>query len=637
MRVAGPVVMYRCVLLFAWFGPGWPLPAAERMPTPQPVREYAREHEVTGVSLSPDGRTLAYQVGEDRTWVLQFRDWDSGKVTTVNAGAAPGVPLWLGPDRVLYGRGASVDRTGRNAALNGPAPGTVLFHRFAGARSDEVLAQAHELPVPGAYQEHYIPRYSHVDRVNTRLGRSIREVENPGQIVLWLADGRGAVAVGVRDDGIRHAVVRQTEPAGAWTPLAGLEDILYRVRVHGLSGDGRTLWLTRPDEKGRWALYAYDVAKQAFAELLLAHDYFDILPNLVVSPRDRELLGVRWLADKPGTFWWHGELAGVQQALDKALPGTVNHIVSLSDDLQRMVVLAVSARNPGVYFQFDRAKVELKPLFAVRPWVDPARTAECHPVSFATRDGLTVHGYLTIPAGREAKQLPLVVRPNAEFSARAFWGHDVFNQFLASRGYAMLQINARGSSGYGDDFYRRGRRRVGREVQADIADGAKWAIAQGIADPQRIAIVGENEGGYSALMNVAQNPGLYRAAVSIDGIVDWPRQLEHVGGLHPALLARAKEMIGDPDADRAELSDTSPSRHVDRIEAPVLLINGNSGTTSREAARAFAAALRQTKRPHEIVAKFDDLEGLLVPRQRAEVLARIESFLGKHLAVPRAP
>jgi hypothetical protein len=371
MRVAGPVVMYRCVLLFAWFGPGWPLPAAERMPTPQPVREYAREHEVTGVSLSPDGRTLAYQVGEDRTWVLQFRDWDSGKVTTVNAGAAPGVPLWLGPDRVLYGRGASVDRTGRNAALNGPAPGTVLFHRFAGARSDEVLAQAHELPVPGAYQEHYIPRYSHVDRVNTRLGRSIREVENPGQIVLWLADGRGAVAVGVRDDGIRHAVVRQTEPAGAWTPLAGLEDILYRVRVHGLSGDGRTLWLTRPDEKGRWALYAYDVAKQAFAELLLAHDYFDILPNLVVSPRDRELLGVRWLADKPGTFWLHGELAGVQQALDKALPGTVNHIVSLSDDLQRMVVLAVSARNPGVYFQFDRAKVELKPLFAVRPWVDP--------------------------------------------------------------------------------------------------------------------------------------------------------------------------------------------------------------------------------------------------------------------------
>lgn len=632
MRVTCPVAFFRCFAALAVGPASALLPAAENAPSLPPVREFARDHEVSGVSLSPDGRTLAYQVGEDRSWVLQFRDWDSGKVTTVSAGAAPGIPLWLGPDRVLYGRGASVDRTGRNGALNGPAPGMVLFHRFAGARSDEVLAQAHEMPVPGAYQEHYVPRFSHVDRINTRVGRSIREVENPGQIVLWLADRSGAVGLGVRDDGARHAVVRRTEPTGAWAPLAGLEDILYRVRVHGLSGDGRTLWLTRPDEKGRWALYAYDVGKQAFAELLLAHDYFDIVPSLVVSPRNHELLGVRWLAEKPGTFWLHGELAGVQQALDKALPGTVNHIVSLSDDLQRMVVLAVSARNPGVYFQFDRAKVELKPLFAVRPWVDPARTAECHPVRFETRDGLTVHGYLTIPAGSEAKRLPLVVRPNAQFWARAYWAHDVLNQFLASRGYAVLQVNARGSSGYGDAFHRRGRRRVGREVQADIADGAKWAIAQGIADPQRIAIVGEDEGGYSALMNVVQNPGLYRAAVSIDGIVDWSREFEHLGALHPALLARARELIGDPATDRAELSDTSPSQHVDRIDAPVLLINGNAGTRSREAARLFAAALRQTQRPHEIVAKFDDLEGLLVPRQRADVLARIEAFLGKHLA-----
>lgn len=612
---------------------GW---SADAIPPKRPALEFAQTHEVSGVAVSPDGRTLAYHVGQDKDWVLQLRDWESGKITTVTSGAAPTAPVWLNRGRVLFGRGASVDRDGRNLVSRGPSPYALLFHRWPDDKADEVLALGHDEPLATFYDERFVLRYVRVDRFNTRTGRFVREVENPGQVVQWLPDRNGAVNVAVMDDGDRQAVLQRSGAEAPWQAVPMLDGIRDRVRVHGLSGDGKTLWISRPDEKGRWCLVAFDLERQTMGELLLGHDYYDILPRLVLSPRERELLGVRWTADKDRTFWLHPGMAAVQQALDKALPETVNSIVSLSDDLQRMVVIATSARNPGVYFQFDRAKVELKPLFALRPWVDATKMAEMFAASYKSRDGLTIHGYLTVPAGREAKNLPLVVRPNASFWSRVTWGYDPLTQFLANRGYAVLQVNPRGSFGYGDEFHRQGRRRVGKEVQEDIADGTLWAIAQGIADPDRIAILGEGEGGYSALMNVAQNPGLYKAAVSIDGVTDWSAHLFHLATLHPSLLVGSREVIGDPGTEADALAAISPSKLVDRIDASVLLVNGNSGLISRETARSFATALRQTKRPHEIVAKFDDIEGLAMPKPRTQLLETIDAFFAKHLRAGRA-
>jgi dipeptidyl aminopeptidase/acylaminoacyl peptidase len=202
---------------------------------------------------------------------------------------------------------------------------------------------------------------------------------------------------------------------------------------------------------------------------------------------------------------------------------------------------------------------------------------------------------------------------------------------LANRGYAVLNINPRGSIGYGEEFHRGGWRRIGHEVQRDIADGTRWAINEGIADARRIAILGEGEGGYCALMNVAQNPGLFRAAVSIDGVTDWPAQLRHLGKLNPSLLSHMKDRVGDPVADVAELKTISPIRNVDRFDAPVLAINGNGEPVPREAARAFHGALKEAKLPHEIVAKFEQADGLGMPKVRAEMFSAIEAFLAKHL------
>jgi dipeptidyl aminopeptidase/acylaminoacyl peptidase len=438
------------------------------------------------------------------------------------------------------------------------------------------------------------------------------------------------VRAGLADDGTRIRVLRRAGDTG-WETPPGLDDLWDRLRPAGLGGDGKTLSVTVPAESGRWALHSYDLAADRLGELLLAHDYYDINPVLLQAPRDRALLGARWWAEKERTFWFHAELAAVQQALDKALPGTTNSITSLSDDLQRMVVLAWSARNPGVYFQFDRAKVELKPLFAVRPWVQPPQMAESFAASYKARDGLVIHGYLTVPTGREAKGLPLVVWPGSEPWSRVTWGHDPTVQFLANRGYAVLQVNPRGSAGYGRAFHEAGRRRIGSVIPADIVDGAKWAIEQGIADPRRLAIGGIGFGGGAALLATVRAPELFRAAVAIDAVTDWPAQLAHLAQLDPVGAPRVRLLYGDPAADAAELAAASAVNHAGRIGAPVLLVNGNVETVPRVAARAFAAALKQAGRPHEVLARFDAVEGLNTPRGYAELLERLDEFLGKHL------
>jgi dipeptidyl aminopeptidase/acylaminoacyl peptidase len=602
------------------------------VPALLPVADFAKTNEVAGVALSPDGRTLAYQIGQDKDWILILRDWETGKVQKIGRGAAPSLPVWLNDRRVLYGRGTSVDRDGGDIVAGGPDPGAVLFSRFAGSDGDQVLSLGRDAPVMGRYQPVFIVRRTHVERFNTRLGRMVREADNPGGFVHWMTDAQGAVKIGIEDDGFNTRVLHRRGDKEPWRVPAGLDFSRNKVRAHALSGDGRTLYVTLPGETGRWGLHGYELEKQQVGELLLGHDLYDVAGGVILAPRTRELLGMHWQRETLRTFWFHADLAEVQRAVDRARPNMINTVVSLSDDLRRLVIFSRSARDPGRYFQFDRAKNELKPILALRPWVRPEQSAEMFPASFKSRDGLTLHGYLTVPAGREAKGLALVVLAKPELSARASWGYDGDVQFLANRGYAVLQVNVRGSAGYGRDFQERGWGRVGREVQADIADGARWAIAQGIADPARLAIMGEGLGGYAALIGVVQNPGLYRCAISLDGTVDWVAQLENWARLDATVVASLNQVYGDPKAAATELAAISPMNQIEKIGAPLLLINGPETTNSREAARTFAAALKRAGKPHEVLARFDDFDGLHQPKLRTEILGRVEAFLAQHMA-----
>jgi dipeptidyl aminopeptidase/acylaminoacyl peptidase len=605
-----------------------------------PVETYARADIASGLALSRDGRTIAYASGQDRDWLLILRDWDTGKTREFGNGASSATPVWTSAERLVFGAGASMDRDGTNfeaGKISGPS--RVLAARIEGEFAGDVLVRRYTLPVGGHRQLVYVPAYPHVDRVNLRTGRVVPVVENPGTVTDWFADGAGLVRVGNETKGALNRVIARASEAEGWRVLPGLDFARNQFTPLWVTADGAKLGLAHRTPEGTWGIYHYDLNAGRLGELLLSHDNYDLLHSTtpILAPKTRELLGVYFHTDKPRAFWLDPHWVAVQQALDQSLPGRINQITSLSDDLQRMLVLSRTANDPGVYYQFDLAAKELKPVFPRRPWIKSAQMADVFPASYKARDGQVIRGYLTIPAGRAPKNLPLVVWAHDGPGGRATWSYDGEIQFLASRGYAVLTVNYRGSTGYGQAFEDQGTRHPDGVVQDDITDGTRWAITQGIADPARIAIIGRGFGGTCALLGQTREPGLYRCGISIDGMTDLAAFLAYRRQIDPSGIAFLEDRLGDPERDAAVLRAASPLGAVDRLATPVLLVIGNGSQVSIEETNAYRAALKRAHKTHDVLSKWDDVDGFSYTKGRTELYTRIEQFLAAHLAVKRAP
>jgi dipeptidyl aminopeptidase/acylaminoacyl peptidase len=560
-------------------------------------------------------------------------------------------------DRAVYGYMSGINRDGtKYAGLLGRARrdfkrdqdnlnvGGILHSRFIGEDEGYILLNEYDQqPHVGNYGFVYV-YHPNVIRMDTRTGNYRSILQNPGKVVGWGTDKDGVVKVGVEyDKGYSTAIYRETADA-PWHKLEGLVNIKRTMGLLGMSADGNTLYVTTPTPARTWGVYAYDLKKQKLGEMLVGHDSYDLLRNgisvdghpierMVFAPVTHELLGIQYFTDLPKVVWFDPTLASVQEALDQGLPNRTNSIVDMSDDRKKLVVLSWSAKDPGTYYIFDLDKKQLKQLFATEPWIKPDQMADVYPISYKSRDGLIIHGYLTVPKGQEPKNLPLVVFPHGGPFGRDSWGYRKDQQFLASRGYAVLQMNYRGSPGFGEDFFVKGQRHIGRELQDDITDGTRWAIAQGIADPKRIAIMGWSFGGYSALMGTIREPDLYRCAIDLAGVTDWVAILKYQKSVTEGFGDETNaEMIGDPIKDAADLADISPVNHVDKIRVPLLLVYSKDDTTvPYEQARLFRSALDKAKKPYELVTEVNEGHGFYTYDHRLDLYKKVDQFLSANM------
>ena len=331
--------------------------------------------------------------------------------------------------------------------------------------------------------------------------------------------------------------------------------------------------------------------------------------------------------------WYDREFAGYQMSADKALPDTVNLLAGMSRDEKRLLWYSSSDQNPGQYFLMDVEKHKLTLLGSRMPWVNPAQMAPMLLVKFAARDGLQIHGYLTVPVGHQPKNLPLVVLVHGGPWVRDVWVYDPLVQLLANRGYAVLQVNYRGSTGYGDDLYRKARRQIGREIQNDIEDGTRWAIDSGVADPKRVAIMGASYGGYSTLFGLGRTPELYRCGISIAGVTDWLAFFQNSDVAEYRSSQRYwREQLGDPVKDKYDLQDISPVNFADKITAPLLIIQGKEDqrVPPDQAKRMIAALEKAGRKPESMfVPKLAHTFGN--EKQRTEIFTAVAAFLEKNL------
>ena len=323
--------------------------------------------------------------------------------------------------------------------------------------------------------------------------------------------------------------------------------------------------------------------------------------------------------------------AKLHKMLSSKFPGQYVGFINYTDDGSRLLFSVHSDREPGAYFLFDRGTGKAYPLFASRQQIDPEQMAERRPITFAARDGLQLHGFITLPKRSGGKAPPMVLMPHGgPHGVADDWFFDNDAQFLASRGYAVLQVNYRGSGGRGGNFKAAGFRQWGGKIQEDLIDGVRWSLAQGLADGKRVCAYGTSFGGYSALMVTLRAPEMFKCAVGYAGVYDLNLILDDEDAKKGTLLHNIfADYIG---TDRAELNRNSPALQAASITVPVLLVHGKEDKRApfRHALR-MREGLQRAGRPPEWMAVDDEGHGFYATKNVTAFYEKLEAFLGKHL------
>jgi dipeptidyl aminopeptidase/acylaminoacyl peptidase len=490
--------------------------------------------------------------------------------------------------------------------------------------------------------------YPDVVKVNTLTGSSTTMVKNPGNVTSWGVDHDGHIRIGATSEGgLKFGVIYRDDEKAPWRKLS-LPREMREIRVVEFDRTNQHLYVAALSPEKRVALFQLDLGANPQSQVVLSDPEYDIVPQpftatpsidgislsrVIFSESKRALVGVWYLRDAPRVQWFDKDFIAYQHAVDRRSPNTINLYVDHSRDDKRVLFLAFSDRDPGTYYLLDAEKKTIRPLAPRMPQIKPAQMAEMLSVQYPARDGLVIHGYLTLPVGSPPHRLPLIIMPHGGPWVRDVWGFDPLVQMLANRGYAVLQMNYRGSPGYGQEFFAKGKLEVGAAIQNDIEDATRWAIAKGLADPQRVAIVGASYGGYSVLFALGHNPDLYKCGISIAGVADWVSIYTNLSDPEYKFAREHwKENIGDPRTDQAFLRSISPVNFADKITAPLLIIQGKEDRiVPPKQARAMIAALEQAGRKPESLFLADDGHGLTSKKARLAGFKTIESFLERNL------
>jgi len=471
------------------------------------------------------------------------------------------------------------------------------------------------------------PRLMDVCRLDLRGGTAVLDTENPGDVISWLADGalnvRAAVAqlsdgsscIRIRDDAHTDWRILDTYPASDGLP----EPVAF-------SPDGTSLSVRTAKGANASRLISYDVATAAVA-VLLEDDAYDV-STVHVDPGSRRIVAAAILRDR---LTWH--------PIDEAFSGTLRALAALHDadftiddasaDGTILVVRYRFDDGPARYYTVETRHNRATLLFIDRPALLDYALAPMRAISFAARDGLTIHGYLTVPVGSESAPFPLVLFVHGGPWHRDRWGYDAFVQWLANRGYAVLQINFRGSTGYGKAFLNAGNRQWAGAMRTDLLDGRDWAIAEGIADPERVAIFGGSYGGYAVLTALAFTPDAFACGVDIVGPSNLNTLLASLPPYWAPLRNLFHERMGE---DPAFLDAQSPLFRAGAIRSPLLIAQGANDPRVKQAeSDQIVAAMRENCVPVTYLLFEDEGHGFADPQNNKRFTALAETFLAQTL------
>ncbi|WP_246794230.1 S9 family peptidase [Burkholderia perseverans] len=608
------------------------------------VRDFLRYPERTGFQLAPDGRHLAYlavHAGRLNLFVqpLDAQGVPSGDATVLTHETVRDMLgfCWKGSSHLLYLKDFGGDENYHVVAvpIAGGEPLDLTPHEGIRASIvDGLIDDDRHILICHNQRD---PQVFDVLRVDVTNGEATMIARNPGNILGWMTDHAGRLRVAVASDGVDKTLLYRDDET---EPFRAVATTSFRETISPLffTFDDRRLYVLSNRGRDRIAIFEFDPRTGREGALVFEHDEVD-LTGMSYSRRRRTLTTVWYADDRVRRHCLDDHTAHLHAGLEALLPDTEVNLASITRDESLALVRTANDRSPGGTWIYHFASGRLTKIADLLPWLAPEDMAPMHAIAYPSRDGLTIHGYLTLPAGLapdddEAANLPLIVNPHGGPWARNHWGFNAEAQLLANRGYAVLQVNFRGSTGYGRAFWEAGFGQWGRAMQNDIDDGVDWLIARGIVDPRRIGIYGVSYGGYATLAGIAFTPERYAAAVDYVGVSNLFTLLESVPAYWKPTLEMMYEMIGDPRTEegRRALHDASPLFFADRIVTPLFVAQGaNDPRVNRSDSDRIVEALRGRGVEVQYMLKDNEGHGFQNEENRLEFYEAMVAFFDAHL------
>lgn len=476
--------------------------------------------------------------------------------------------------------------------------------------------------------------YIDVYKVNTFNGYRKKITRAPARMANYLTDAQGNVRIAVSStDYINQELYIRDLKSGKWKLNQSFEKTFSNLTPQAFDLSGEYLFVTASKQGEPEGLYKINLKT---GESTLVSQHNTVSPsNIWIDNSSKEIFAIEYEAGLPSYEFVEPQSMMSQRlkSLLASLTGQQVRIVSSSSNNDLSIVLAFSDTNSGDYYLYDAKANKMRYLVSANQDLDPALMSQVKPISYTARDGLTIHGYLTVPNGKEAKNLPLVVLPHGgPHGPRDWWSFDPKTQLLANRGIAVLQMNFRGSGGYGLAFEHAGHQKWGAEIQYDILDGVMHLIKEGTVDKNNICILGASFGGYSALQSAILSPDLFKCAIGVIGVYDLPLMFEE-GDISDREAGQRylSKVLGD---DEAQLKAFSPSYNIDKLQSPVLIVHGGEDErTPIEQAESLIKALEMHKHPYEYLLLEDEGHGFYLPKHRQKYYEAMLAFLEKHLVL----
>lgn len=541
---------------------------------PVSIETFFKDAQKSRFSISPDGKCISYLQPYNGKLNVYIQSLDNDSTIRITSEENQSIKkyFWAGNNHILYmiDNGQendfklySVTRDGeKNIKINiKPTTKVEFIDHFKYSNRYILLAMNERNPIN-----------FDVYKLDLETGEKQIVEKNPGNIIKWIADDKCRVRLAIGSDSVTETLYYREENSNEFKVIKSC-NFKNTLQPLGFTTQKDHIYALSNIKRDKLALVEFNCKTGKESKVLYENPRGDITDVMYFKSLNK-MVYVNTEISKKEVHFLDKEIAAIYYKIKGRLNGEKFRVVNSDNKEERFILRSFSDRSPGAYYIYFLGTDSLKKLADVNPGINPHNMCEMRPVNYKTRDGLTIQAFLTLPQNKNPRNLPCVVIPHPGPHYKNSWGYSAEVQFLANRGYAVFQMNYRGSTGYGKEFKNAGYKQWGKKIQDDITDGVRWLVQQEIADKKRIAIYGFSFGGLSALNQVIYNPKLYACAVSNSGLTNLFTYIKGFPAYYKPYEEMLHEIIGNPEKDVEYLKYTSPIFHTDKLTKPVLIVQG---------------------------------------------------------------